>query len=156
MKKTILIILSLSILLNVGWVAFVLHNLATTQVKTTATVSAVSTCPFNGPSSHGRSLNNQCPTFTYVDSQGKSHVVQSTDGFNSLNKFLLGVKVGDKRAAWYEKSDPGASYIAYGLPMLSVWVLPLIIGLVVSFLVWGIHFTRSRKTNGSLSRTNKI
>ena len=137
MKRAVLIILSASLVIDICWVLFVVHDLRTNQVQTKATVVAIQFCQYQ--------KGSHCPTFSYSDSSGKLHRVMSTEGFNSINKPLFGIHVGDTRPAWYEKSDPGASYILYGAGMLSVWVLPIAVGAFASVTAVFVGYYRRAK-----------
>lgn len=122
--KRLLLIAGAGIAITIFWIAFLVHDFKTTQVKTTATVTGIS---------HYKSVNY--PIFTYYDRNKVAHDIVSTEGYNNFNAFFMKVHIGEHKPVWYDKQKPAEAYIPYGVSQLIVWILPFVITIFVT-LIW--------------------
>jgi len=137
-KKILGIYLLVLLLVNIVWFFTYKHLVAQDYIKTTGTVISISDESASG--SYG-SQDTKYPTYQYTDTQGRSHIYQSTDGFNQFTKIIFGSKIGDNFTLYYNRNKPDKDVlVAHGGDYWTVLAAPFVAGVFlpasIGFLIY--------------------
>lgn len=97
----------------------------------------------------GGRQTNQFPVYEYKDDRGETRILESQDGFNSVNGFLLKKEVGQTVKSYYEKGAVNGLFVTATGDWYTFLFAPIVFGIfplgLVAIAVIYIVSTRNKR-----------